>query len=395
MFGLIRPERQVPLDPSARVRGGHVGTMARGCLRAVAVSALLAAGCGQVAAPTGNAASAPRVTPTAKSTSTATLCTPSNRCLALVRLRGSDQIVVRDITDIAHPNTVGNLGHVLAPLFLDGSTVTYADGTDMWRVPVGGSPSRMPPPFPGIEVFAWSPDGNALVFVHGDPSASSGMDVSLWKGGSIRPLGSIPFLGAGGCEAFSSCNIPNLLDYRLLYSPDGTQISLVINSFGASVFRVWSADGKSLMSSDSHGVTMSAWSGSDLYFRDTNGVSVWRHGTISTFLPGVAWIKPSASAAGGVLVYSVRDSDGWAHVQLVETETGKTHELSKARTDAVFLTSRFIWYEGERACAPADQCGPNPPIHPLSGKSYIYDLQDGTESESIITKVFDVWPHPA
>jgi hypothetical protein len=30
-----------------------------------------------------------------------------------------------------------------------------------------------------------------------------------------------------------------------------------------------------------------------------------------------------------------------------------------------------------------------------TGKTYIYDLQTGTETESIITQVFDVWPHPA
>jgi hypothetical protein len=181
----------------------------------------------------------------------------------------------------------------------------------------------------------------------------------------------------------------------LLYSPDGTQISLVINSFGVSVFRLWSADGKLLKSNDSRAITMSAWSGKALYFRDDSGVSVWRDGSISTFLPGVAWIKPSASPAGGMLVYSVRDSDGWAHVQVVDIATGKTRELNRARTGAVFLTARFIWYGGERACVASDQCGPSPPIHPSSGKTYIFDLQDGTETESIITNVFDVWPHPA
>jgi hypothetical protein len=29
------------------------------------------------------------------------------------------------------------------------------------------------------------------------------------------------------------------------------------------------------------------------------------------------------------------------------------------------------------------------------GKTYIYDLQDSTETQSIITSVIDVWPHPA
>jgi hypothetical protein len=114
---------------------------------------------------------------------------------------------------------------------------------------------------------------------------------------------------------------------------------------------------------------------------------------VSSFLPGVAWIKPQGSPAGGQIVYAVRDSAGWAHTQVVDTITGKTREIKIARAQPVYLTSRYIWYQGERECAPSDGCGPNPPFHPLSGKTYIYDLQAGTETESIITSVADVWPH--
>jgi hypothetical protein len=31
----------------------------------------------------------------------------------------------------------------------------------------------------------------------------------------------------------------------------------------------------------------------------------------------------------------------------------------------------------------------------LSGKTYIYDLNTGTEFESVITDIADVWPHSA
>jgi len=291
---------------------------------------------------------------------------------------------------------VGNLGQIPAPQFASGSLITYADGTDMWSEPVGGYATRMPPPFPGIGVFAWSPDGNALVFVHGDAAADTGMDVSLWtRGGTLKALGSIPPMGAGGCETYAGCTLPNWMDFQLHFSPDGTLISLVIRSFSGTVFRIWSADGKLLKINDSFGATMSAWSGHGLYLRDANGVSVWRNGSFSMFLPGVAWITPSASPGGGVIVYSARDSDGWAHTYVVDTATASAHELKKARTGARFLTSRYIWYQGERDCQPQDQCGASPAIHPLSGKTYIYDLQDGTETESIITRVYDVWPHAA
>ncbi|HKV88164.1 MAG TPA: hypothetical protein VJT78_09220 [Candidatus Dormibacteraeota bacterium] len=331
-------------------------------------------------------------------------------------LRGSDQIVIRDITNIAHPMTVGTVDHISAsdgrlvrvdwneevwgPTFRDRSLVTFHDVQDMFGVPVGGSADRLPPPYPGIQEYAWSPDGKSLVFLHGESASTSPRDISLWTKGTTSlvvytPLGTVPALGASGCESFSNCSIPNLLDSRLLYSPDGTRISLVINSFGGSVFRVWKADGSLLTMNDSKGITMSVWSGNGLYFRDAAGVRVMRDGSISTFLPGVAWIKPSASPGGGMIVYSARDAAGWAHTYVVDTVTGKVRELSKARTDAVFLTSRFIWYQGERACVSSEHCGSSPAIHPLSGKTYIYDLRDGTETESLITAVYDAWPHAA
>jgi hypothetical protein len=158
---------------------------------------------------------------------------------------------------------------------------------------------------------------------------------------------------------------------------------------------VWSSDGKVLKSTDSVGLTMSVWSGPGLYFRDANGAEVWRDGAVSSFLPGVSWIKPSASPVGGQIVYTARDGSGWGHIYVVDTATRQVRELKSHRSNAVFLTPRYIWYAGERACVAADVCGSTPPWHPASGKTYIYDLQTGTETESIITSVSDVWPHPA
>jgi hypothetical protein len=174
-------------------------------------------------------------------------------------------------------------------------------------------------------------------------------------------------------------------------------ISLVTTGFTGSSFRVWSSsDGRLLSSSDVQGRTMSAWSGSSLFFRDNNGVHVWHAGVVSSFLPGVMWVKPMGSSDGSHIVYVARDSSGWSHTYVVDTATKTVRELKKARSEpVVFLTSRFVWYEGERACVASDVCGANPPFHPSNGKTYIYDLQAGTETESIITQVFDVWPHAA
>jgi hypothetical protein len=219
--------------------------------------------------------------------------------------------------------------------------------------------------------------------------------VHLLKAGRDQVLGSIPGGGSGGCESIAGCSIANSLDFRLLYSPDGTKISLVALGFTGSVFRIWSSDGKLLSSSDAQGPTMSAWSGSSLYFRDANGVEVWRDGATSLFLNRQTWIGPKGSPSGGQIVYVVRDSSGWGHTIVVNTTNLLLRELKKGRVNPVFLTSRYIWYQGERACVAADACGAKPPLLPLSGKNYIYDLQTGTETESTITSVSDIWPHPA
>jgi uncharacterized protein YqjF (DUF2071 family) len=134
------------------------------------------------------------------------------------------------------------------------------------------------------------------------------------------------------------------------------------------------------------------WSGGSLYFRDDKGVEVWRDGVVSPFLPGVAWVRPKASPGGGKIVYEVRDAQRWSHTYVVDTSTRQVRDLGKAHAEPVFLTSRYIWYLGERACVAADGCGTRVAGVP-SGKTYIYDLQDGTQSESIITSVADVWPH--
>ncbi len=139
---------------------------------------------------------------------------------------------------------------------------------------------------------------------------------------------------------------------------------------------------------------MSVWSGSSLYFRDSSGVEVWRDGVVSTFLPGVAWITPKASPGGGQIVYEARDTQGSAHVFVVDTSSGNVRDLGKERAEPAFLTSRYIWYEVESPCVAAGACEPSFPGI-ASGTTYIYDLHDGTETESMITSVVDVWPHPA
>jgi hypothetical protein len=136
---------------------------------------------------------------------------------------------------------------------------------------------------------------------------------------------------------------------------------------------------------------MGVWSGTDFFYRDPQGVQRWREGAVKQFLPGVGWLHPWASPVGGQIVYSVRGSDGLSRVSVVDTSTGQTRQLSsQPRSWPIFLTPRYVWYRGERLCQPDDSIC----IKPIpTGKTYIYDLQSGTEWESVITTIADVWPH--
>jgi hypothetical protein len=205
---------------------------------------------------------------------------------------------------------------------------------------------------------------------------------------------SVPALRGGmGCESRSGCG--ETWDVRMLYAPNGAYISLNYVP-GIGVFRIWTSDGKVLKSLDSGSATMSVWSGNALYWRDDKGVQKWQAGQQSLLLPGVAWVRPHASPAGGLIVYGTRDAGGGvAHVFLLDTTSGKARELKSSRSEPAFLNAHLIWYKEERPCRSGDgwPCGTESTV--ASGKTLIYDMQDNTETESVIEYVFDVWPHAA
>jgi hypothetical protein len=178
----------------------------------------------------------------------------------------------------------------------------------------------------------------------------------------------------------------------LAYSADGAYISMMQSSI-TSYSRLWSSEGKLLRSTDSPGETMSVWSRSGLYFRDATGVEVWRNGVVSTFLRGVEWIRPKASPDGRYIVYAAREL-GSAHVFIVDTTSGQVRSIAPARSEPAFLTSRYIWYQAEPTCVPEGKCQAGFPGI-ATGKTFVYDLQDGTETPSVITSVIDAWPHAA
>jgi hypothetical protein len=373
------------------------------------------------AASTPSATSTAAANPTAITTPTpvtspmaAYACTPGQRCVALVTLRGSNRLVVRDITDIAHPKTVGTVAPAASLFgygpalggaegqFLSATSVTYVgDKTDaefglptgLFRAATSGATrTQVVRGSKALVAAAWSRDGRVVYYV---TATVTSMQLHMLRAGQDRILASLPSLGVGGCES-DPCpgpfaNPADNWDVRLALSPNGEYISLVWNGVGSS-FRVWNWAGGAFASTDSEASTMSVWSGNGLYFRDSRGVEVWRTSGTTAFLPGVAWIRPKASPDGRHIVYAARDATGSAHVYFVDTGTRQVTEIGEGRAEPAFLTDRYIWYQAEAACVTAQTCKPSFPGI-ATGKTYIYDLNTGTESSSLITSVIDVWPH--
>jgi hypothetical protein len=358
-------------------------------LRVLAVTALLTAACGFGTTPTGSvtspsplATAAPSAQPS-PSPAPAAICSASARCLALVTLRGSDAVVVRDITDINHPTTVSRVG---LAAFVSATELSSVDSTTLYRMPLSGSPKTVvAKATKGIGLFAWTVDGRTAGYMTAD-------GLHVVSGGRDQVFGQpLPVPAGGyGCES-QVC--ADSWDGRLLFSPDGAYISLVVVSGPVTGFKLWSSDGRLMSLPKAQGGTMSVWSGRSLYFRDAGGVQAWTDGVTSAFLPGVQWVRPNSSPAGGAIVYETRDASGVAHVHLVDTNTKKFRELKAGRSEPAFLTSRYVWYQGERLCLASDQCVVGPTVP--TGNYYIYDLQTGVEYNSVITQVFDVWPHAA
>jgi hypothetical protein len=329
----------------------------------------------------------------------------SNRNLVIAKVRGSDQTVIRDVTDINRASTIAAVNVAGwggdgwgSPSFASASTISYiGDAHGLMRSALTGSEAQILVTacnFATIVTWSWSPDGQSFTYVLEPADWSAHIfEWHLVSAGVDRVIGKAPaWCHCGNGSEDSS------VDVR--FSPDGHFVSLVDSFWNGTNLQVRRLDG-SLVGTEIAGdpsqqnpVTMGVWSGTDLFFRDLRGVERWRGGAITLFLPGVSWLHPRASPTGSEIVYSARGSDGLARVYAVDSTNGQSRQLSsQPRTVPMFLTSRYIWYRGERLC------GSNEPGMCLkttfTDKTYVFDMQTGTEFESIITDIADVWPHGA
>jgi hypothetical protein len=282
------------------------------------------------------------------------------------------------------------------PAFIGGSEV--ADGTDTSLSVLALPSAQRTTVYQGcpdsLVTFGWSPSGDYLTYVRevGFPAAGAPWQFEwhLAGHGGDRLLATT----AAWCHCDGEGPADN---YSLAagFSPDGNYVFLVENGVGLGAgatvgIQVRDLNGDLIAAETGGG--MPAWSGGDLYFRNASGVLKWHAGTTKQVLSATQWIRPSSSPAGGQIVYWVRAADGLGRVYLLNLTSGTTRQLStEPRMEPVFLSSRYIWYEGERACTDADKCVFQ---HTMpTGFTYIYDLSNGTESQSVIAAVYDVWPH--
>jgi hypothetical protein len=316
-----------------------------------------------------------------------------------VTLRSTAGIAVRDISDVSKPVSrcviSGVMGNFLR--FVNATRISYIETADngdgaMYVADLAtGATSLIRSWSNGGSlywIYAWSPDGTTLSYLSSDGDQVAWHLLSSAGDVTLSPLGSVPGRGVD----------PNSDDAMVGFSADGKYVALE-NTFttGSSGprFQIVRLSDRKLVYSRTDG-TMATWAGSgeSLYFRTTSGILAWNpaSGARVVIPQGPRWVHPWPSADGRRIVYEDADGAGNYVAAYLRLADNQAFRLSpRPRAGAVFLNPNLVWYEEESVCSATVQCGLGGP--PLTGRTYILDLVTGTESASIITAVFDSWPH--
>jgi Tol biopolymer transport system component len=320
--------------------------------------------------------------------------------LALVKLRNTAGIIVRDITDVSKPVSRCAITGATPNFFrfVNATHISYIvtsnDAGALYLVNLSTRTTSLVRAWTNegtlYWVYAWSPDGKALSYLR-----SNGDKVEwhlLTAAGDVKmsDLGSIPGRGVD----------PNSDDAMVGFSADGRYVALE-NTFSSSTgaagqappFQVVRLSDRKLVYSRTAG-TMAAWArkGATIYFRTASGVESWDpSGATHVVVPqGFRWIHPWPSSDGKLIAYVDADSKGNHYPGYVRLSDKQAIRVStRPRTGAAFLNSTLMWYAEESIC-PAG-CGFGGPS--LTGRTYIYDVVAKTEGASVIAAVFDSWPH--
>ena len=330
----------------------------------------------------------------------------SGHNLAFVTLRGASGVIVRDITDLLHPTSV-------CSIVGGGSNFRFVDATHISYVssPGGGGSSgalyvvdlttqqtslvrAWDDGWYGSWVYAWSPDGRALTYLKSD---SAQLEWHLRAGGADRTLSRLGTIPPRDVSPDDDVMVSFSFDvqYVALEETFTYQFRQTVISTAPPLQIIRVSDGK-LMYSRTDG-TMAAWSGDadTFYFRSSVGVQTWdpQH-ELQTALAGVSWFHPWALAdQSGRVTFSILDAQGNHRVELLDSgAAGGYRSLSSSpQTGQAVITPTLVWYEQEQACTPSQQCGFGG--HSVTGTTFVYDLTTNLQTPSIITAVFDSWPH--
>lgn len=324
----------------------------------------------------------------------------SGQTLALVNVPGTGAVAaVRDVTDISRPVTrctiyggsnfrFRNATHVSYMVY-ETSNLGSPGALYLADLQTGTSSLVLSFSYGGYAswVYNWSSDGHSLTYLSSDASGvkwhlqAGGFDRVLSDHGEVRPRG---------------VNL-DVDDAMVGFSADGAYVA-VAETFTAGntpqvqVFQI--SDGKLVYSRME--ATMAAWvgSGAKLYFRTTTGLQSWSPGGgEQSNAQGPKWVHPRASADGAHIVFTVVDPSGNHRMSVLDAFTGAISPVVQgARVRPEFLTAHLVWAVEENECTP-NTCGMGGP--PLSGNTYIYDIRTRDEGRSILTQVFDSWPHVA
>lgn len=318
--------------------------------------------------------------------------------LALVSLRGTPGVVVRDITDIAHPVTRCTITGGSEFQFISATKISYivlasgdqgaAGAMYVFDAALGSTSLLRSWAYTGYGgwVYGWSPDGTRLSYINSDTTGMTWHILSAAGDRVLANFGTVPPRDVNGDND----------DVYVGFSADGQYVAAEQSFAGNTRIQVNHVSDNTIAYTSTVG-TMAAWAGADakLYFRNGTGVQAWdANAGVTTALSGVSWIHPHASPDGSRMAFSVLNAQQ-NHVGLaLDLTTGATHSLSaNPRVGAAFLNSSLVWYAGETPCTTASPCGLGGP--PLSGQTYIYDLGSDVETGSIDTAYYDAWPHVA
>jgi Tol biopolymer transport system component len=238
-------------------------------------------------------------------------------------------------------------------------------------------------------VYAWSPDGAALTYLSSFNDKVAWHLLSAAGDVTLSDLGSVPGRGVDR----------NSDDAMVGFSADGKYVALE-NTFSSAAgaarpFQIVRLSDRKLVYSRTDG-TMATWgrSGATFYFRTTRGTESWdpTNGAKVVTFQGFRWIHPWPSADGKRIAYVDTDNVGYHYPGYAQLSDGQAIRVrSRAATGAAFLNSRLMWYQEEAACSGPTVCGLGEPK--LTGRTFIYDVVARTESVSVISALFDSWPH--